>query len=350
VKLLEVTSKSGTYKVNLGQDLLPNCLKRGTAILADEKIARLFNLSPEQLITVEANEFQKSLETVSYVISAMKQLGLSRDSTLLVVGGGFVQDIGTLSSALYMRGIRWEYVPTSFMAMVDSCLGGKSSINVEGYKNLIGNIYPPREIHVDVSFASTLNPVAIACGMSEAIKICYARGPEEFQKFLELKNGVQNINSEMGVELVTHILEAKKWFIESDEFDSGIRQFLNFGHTFGHALESGTSFKVPHGIAIGLGMMAAIDFHQEFSGNSEIELNSEILGILAPVKYEIHSALQNFDSKIFTESFASDKKNTNLHFNPILSVNGRLEKIQVERTEANLSKIKRSMEKVVELW
>ena len=183
--------------------------------------------------------------------------------------------------------------------------------------------------------------------MSEAIKICYARGNSEFLEFIRLYSESTNLNSLQGSQLVAHILMAKKWFIENDEFDIGVRQLLNFGHTYGHALEAATKFSIPHGIAIGLGMQAAIDFGINRAGKQEEELVQNVKKILAPVKNEINEWSVNFDPSLFKNAFAGDKKHTSNTFRLILSIDGHLEVIEVIKSEAILNQAARSMQKVL---
>ena len=344
---LTIQSRDGSYDVLIGSFLHSDGLAEGTAILVDEAVVPLIGAHRPNLIILKASENDKTLSTVEQVIIEMKDLGLNRSSTLVAVGGGFVQDIATLSSALFMRGISWTYMPTTFMAMVYSCIGGKSSINVDKFKNLLGNFYPPNKILVDLAFTKTLNPNAMACGMSEAIKICYARGPEEFSVFLDLRKKALDLNTSAGVELVTHVLDSKKWFIENDEFDTGVRQLLNFGHTFGHALEAATSFKIPHGIAIALGMLAALDFDQTEAGPLEKELVAGIRAILDPVEELITVGAVDFNARVFENAFAGDKKNTEEHFRPILSFAGNLKAVQVPRSGEALERATSSMKKVL---
>jgi len=344
---LTIQSRNGSYDVLIGSSLLSGAIGEADAILVDEAVVPLLGTQSANFIILKANESDKSLSTVEQVIIQMKELGLNRESTLVAIGGGFVQDIATLTSALFMRGISWTYAPTTLMAMVDSCIGGKSSINANKFKNLIGNFYPPKEILVDLAFTKTLNPNAIACGMSEAIKICYARGTQEFSTFLDLRKKALDLNTSEGEELVMHVLKSKKWFIENDEFDTGVRQLLNFGHTFGHALEAATSFKIPHGIAIGLGMLAALDFDQSTITQTETELIAGVRTILEPVESLITLGALDFDAMMFENAFAGDKKNTNTHFRPILSFGGRLEVAQVLRSEDALRRATLSMKRVL---
>ena len=343
----QITSSSGNYEVIVGSSIFENSISEDDLFIVDKNLTGTLKTIPRNLIELNASEDSKNLNTVEELVISMKNLNVNRKTHVVALGGGYIQDVATLACSLYMRGLKWTYVPTSLMAMVDSCIGGKSSINVGNFKNLVGNFYPPERVIADLEFTETLSASAIACGMSEAIKICYARGNSEFIEFMRLYSESSNLNSIQGGQLVAHILMAKKWFIENDEFDIGVRQLLNFGHTYGHALEAATKFAIPHGIAIGLGMQAAIDFGINRAGKQEEELVQNIRKILAPVKNEINKWSVSFDQSTFKDAFAGDKKHTSNTFRQILSIDGHLEVIEDKKSETILSQAAKSMQKVL---
>ena len=142
--------------------------------------------------------------------------------------------------------------------MVDSCVGGKSSINVGPYKNIAGNFYPPDLVCIDTVFCSSLPRLQVLEGLCEAVKICFASTDDSLERYLSLANPLpKNTDSKALKDVIALTLSAKKRFIEKDEFDEGVRLLLNFGHTFGHALEGASHYRISHGIAVGLGMLAA---------------------------------------------------------------------------------------------
>jgi len=267
---------------------------------------------PIETIFVQALEEKKHLGTCEEVLLSLANLGCTRQDFLAVVGGGFLQDIGTLASSLYMRGIEWIFFPTTLMSMLDSCVGGKSSINVQGKKNLIGNFHPPKEIHIFTQFIESLTKVDIASGLLEGIKICFARDPKTLDRFCENLHLVLSSEDNLDKvyrDLILQTLESKKWFLEIDEFDTKERQLLNFGHTFGHALEAATEYRIPHGIAVGFGMLAAIDFAKVSEDKPILELKDAIVKILDYSGFEL-SKINHLDQKLFLDAFNSDKKHT----------------------------------------
>lgn len=230
--------------------------------LVDNFVVNTLPLPEGRVVKVTASEEAKSLERMAEVIANLRRLGAHRRTHLVAIGGGVVQDIATFSASLYMRGISWTYMPTTLLAMADSCIGGKSSINVLGYKNLVGNFYPPKDVLIDVDFTKTLTKEMLVEGLFEAGKICYARNYEAFAGYLV---EASNIRLSSLQRVILRALQTKKWFIEIDEFDQKERLLLNFGHTFGHALEAGTDYALSHGIAVGLGMMVAVDYANDQS-------------------------------------------------------------------------------------
>lgn len=333
---LLIHTSRGEYLVEVGVDLFGRDVPDHAFALVDASLSGVVATDPEQTLLLDASEGNKNLGTCESVLSAMRGSGCVRDSILLAVGGGVVQDVATLAASLYMRGIPWIYAPSTFMAMADSCIGGKSSINVGNIKNLIGNVYPPQRVIVDLAFTRTLPDTAIASGLAEAVKICFARGPEEFAHFVRLRRAAASLDSDAGVALVSHALRCKQWFIEVDEFDRSERRLLNFGHTFAHAIESATRFTIPHGIAVAIGILAAIKHPEAQPGTAEDLLHDECLSILAPVSPALHTQLAALDIPAFATAFAGDKKHTLDAFHVILPQHGRLTEVALPRTRESL--------------
>jgi len=279
------------------------------------------------VLWIEATEEAKSLDQTLPLFVALKDAGLGRSSKLTAIGGGVVQDIATFLASLFMRGIPWSYVPTTFLGMADSCLGGKSSINVGPYKNLIGNFHPPRRIEILPAFARTLPAVELAGGLAEAAKIAFCRGISSFAIYERLAEPVisGNWQDQQLAELLHATLTVKQWFIETDEFDQAERRLLNFGHTWGHALESATSFAIPHGLAVAIGMLAAIRFAQEQPSSSA--LWNHCLALLSPVIEP--TQLQAFNPDRFLQAFRADKKHSPGHIHLIVPTAAAAEELGV---------------------
>lgn len=217
-------------------------------------LAPLLDRSPAVIVPSEEG---KTFATVSDLCAQIVERSAKRSTRLVSIGGGITQDVtGFLASTLY-RGIDWVYAPTTLLAMGDSCLGGKTSLNLGARKNLLGTIYPPSRIIIHVPFVATLSQPDFASGVGEIVKIHMVGGAASER---EIRDALPRILARDLVAVrhaIRSSLEIKRAFIEEDEFDRGRRNLLNYGHCFGHALESATDFAVPHGLAVVIGMRLA---------------------------------------------------------------------------------------------
>jgi 3-dehydroquinate synthase len=336
----DVESSLGPYRVQIGSGISRKVVRENSFSISDELFASLWKDSiPKDAFCILAIEQNKTLDTSAKIIEAMRSKGMQRGSHLDAFGGGVIQDLATISASLYMRGIDWTYYPTTLLGMVDSCIGGKSSINVGLYKNIAGNFYPPKEIIIDVEFCKTLPLSEQVAGLCEAVKICYAKNNDSFNKYLDHFSDISlPLSSEQLLGLVELSLVTKKSFIEEDEFDRGPRLLLNFGHSFGHAIEAGTNFLITHGVAVGMGMLAEMRLGMLLSNGKELPerakyLDSYIRGLFINIPEMIESIL-DLDIDLALEAFKSDKKHTNQAYVIILlNQQGYLERATIPITE-----------------
>ena len=310
VSELTVHARSGAYGVRIGEGLCDALLddRDDVFLIADDFFADRLEAHAARTILVPAREDRKTLSGVEEIIERLRDLGVRRGDELLGLGGGIVQDLATAAASLYMRGLPWRYAPTTLLGMADSCIGGKSSLNVGPYKNLAGNFHPPEEVIVDPGFIDTLGDEDRAGGLCEAMKITFCRGPGCYEAHLELHSAFEDDRTQAGG-LLHHALSAKTWFIETDEFDRRERRRLNFGHTFGHALEAGTAFAVSHGIAVGLGVVCAerlaVAVDGEVAAQNALREHALALVRRAP---DLARRLDSLDRDLFERAFLSDKK------------------------------------------
>lgn len=338
---LDVHCREGSYLVRIGEGSFGTALAGGAdVVVADRYFSSMLADITAPVVFVDATEDNKTLRYAEQVIVDCFEAGTRRDSQVLAVGGGVVQDLATLVASLYMRGLPWRYAPTTLMAMTDSCVGGKSSINAGRAKNLVGNIYPPREIAVDPLFLATLGESDIVAGLSEAVKICFCRGPASFDEYLDhfdrFFEGPAAASS-----LLLHVLGAKKWFVEVDEFDRKERRLLNFGHTFGHALESATSFAVNHGVAVSIGMLCAVRLVERDSPLDErsVRLAEHCRTLLARVPL-LGDQVAGLDTHAFERAFRGDKKHGTDTFRLILPApGGGVEEVALKSTASQMSMV-----------
>jgi 3-dehydroquinate synthase len=219
-----------------------------------ERAVDLFLGRERKVIEIKATEQAKEIGNVIKVIEKLLSMGVKRGDTLMAVGGGVIQDItGFIASTLF-RGLKWKFVPTTLLAQGDSCIGGKTSINLQGAKNQLGTFHPPSEILICPGFLKTLPEQGIRSGLGEMLHYFYAGGSEALFSFERSIGGAIRREQDELTELIHQSLLIKRGFIEEDEFDQGKRLVLNYGHTFGHAIESYSNYAIPHGIAVAYGM------------------------------------------------------------------------------------------------
>lgn len=310
-----INSSSGIYQVKIGKGLINDLIKKNqdNIFLIDSKLEKFLGNDCKKIILIDAIEESKSLESIPKILLNLKKLGANRKTHLIAIGGGVIQDIATFVASIFMRGISWSYLPSTLLGMVDSCIGGKSSINLKGYKNLIGNFYPPKDILIDLVFIKSLEPDQIIGGLLEAVKICYAKGSKEFLNYINIDPKFP-LTISKAQNIIFLSLKTKKWFIEKDEFDQKERLLLNYGHTFGHALEGATNFAISHGVAVGIGMIVANIFSLKMNNYKKNELTQinaltdHIIKLLGKNLINVSKKMPEIFIKDIIEKFDSDKK------------------------------------------
>jgi 3-dehydroquinate synthase len=256
-----VASHKGTYEVQFTDGALRKAVQPGATqhFIVDRRVADLYRndladvLSSPSLLLIDASEEAKSLDRFTGYVEHRIARGVRRGHVLCAIGGGVIQDITCFLAATLLRGLDWRFLPTTLLAQADSCIGSKSSINVGSAKNMLGTFTPPRRIDIDVALLATLSAAERESGLGEMLKIHAIAGPAAFDDIVAAYQQILDDQSAM-LEFIRRSLLIKKRFIEEDEFDTGPRRLLNYGHSFGHAIESATEFRVPHGIAVTMGM------------------------------------------------------------------------------------------------
>lgn len=264
-KKVTVKGVKKPYDIIIGNNILnilPDKIKEITkaktvVIITDDNVDRLYSdLVSELLQNAGLNaikfvfthgEANKTMETICNILEFMAENNVTRSDLVVALGGGIVGDVSGYAAASYLRGIDFFQVPTTFLAAIDSSVGGKTGVNLKSGKNLAGAFYQPRLVVCDTITFDTLPEEIFKEGVSEAIKygvIC----DKEFFDLLSR-------NESLAIEsIIERCVSIKAKIVSEDEFDTGKRQLLNFGHTIGHAIEKATDFKTSHGIAVGIGM------------------------------------------------------------------------------------------------
>jgi 3-dehydroquinate synthase len=226
-------------------------LRRVEAMLAGRRVARC--------VLPDGERF-KTLATVGTVFDALIEARLNRDATVLALGGGVVGDIAGFAAACYQRGVPYVQVPTTLLAQVDSAVGGKTGVNHPGGKNLIGAFHQPIAVVSDTDTLATLPDRELSAGLAEIIKYGCIRDPVLFDWLEQNVAKLKERDAGALAHAIGRSCAIKAEVVAADERESGVRAILNFGHTFGHAIESATQYEVYlHGEAVGLGMVVAAD-------------------------------------------------------------------------------------------
>lgn len=231
-------------------------------------------LSHYKSVPIAGGETSKRLSTVEKICTQLVQLGCDRSSAIIAVGGGVVGDIAGFVASVYMRGIPLHHVPTTLLAMVDSSLGGKNGVDLAVGKNLVGTIYQPEQVIIDPGFLVALPEQQFNCGMAEVIK----HGVLEASLFTWLEQHVQQIKARHLPTLRTLIarnVAIKTAIVKTDERETGQRMLLNLGHTFAHAFEQLSHYRLPHGEAVAIGLAYASAYANMLERNRLLALLSE---------------------------------------------------------------------------
>jgi 3-dehydroquinate synthase len=259
---MTIQSRSGPYRASFVPDLLNNIspLQQGAPFfVVDANIARLYAeplaavLAEPKTIIIEATEENKSIERIIPIIERLVKSKIRRGNLFVAIGGGIIQDITCFIASTLLRGIEWRFVPTTLLAQADSCIGSKSSINLGALKNILGTFNPPSQIWICPAFLDTLALKEVQSGVGEILKVHAIAGQEAFDK-LNADFSRLILDRQVLLSYIRAALLIKRKFIEIDEYDQGIRNIFNYGHSFGHAIESATHFAIPHGVAVSIGM------------------------------------------------------------------------------------------------
>ncbi len=266
-----------------GEEIRPLLSAEKLCVVTDETVKGLYldtvKRSLEEagfavcVYTIAPGEASKNWAELGELLEFLAASGLTRSDAVVALGGGVVGDLAGFAAAVYQRGVAYVQLPTTFLAAIDSSVGGKTAVDLAAGKNLVGAFHQPRLVLCDTKVFATLPPEVFADGAAEAVKYGVLVGKELFAQ-------TANLEGKALPELVAACVQAKADIVEKDERDGGLRNLLNLGHTFGHAIEKESNFRISHGhaVAIGLAMMARA---------------AERKGFLPPaVRIDIENALQ----------------------------------------------------------
>jgi len=330
----------GTLKSSALGEILNQYKGRNIVVMVDENthnacLEGLFvdfpTLKNKEIILLPSGEENKNIEVVFQVWSALLERKIQRKDLIINVGGGMVTDLGGFVAATYKRGIDFIHIPTSLLAMVDAALGGKTGIDLNGVKNAVGTFTSPKAIFIDPVFLETLPAHEIFNGLAEMMKHALIL---DVGYWNQLK-GIRNEEALTTVENILRSIQLKKEVVESDSKESNRRKLLNFGHTFGHGIESYFIDKKPiaHGHAVALGMIAEsfVAFKRKvLSQKAYVEIEQVLIDIF-PMPPIPENAFQEILSHM-----KQDKKNTGNHVNFVLLKEPGIAEIDAKLTEREI--------------
>jgi 3-dehydroquinate synthase len=298
-----------------------NELVEGDFLIIDNRVKELYHkelnlsLSKHQHVIIDANEAQKSYKGIIPVMEKLIENGFRKNHRLIAIGGGITQDVTAFISSIMYRGVKWIFFPTSLLAQGDSCIGSKTSINFGEFKNQVGGFYPPKRIFIFPEFIDTLSKDEIKSGLGEMLHYFIVSSEKDFKMYKELYLESFH-NKKVLIKIIARSLEIKKGYIEKDEFDQNIRQVFNYGHSFGHAIESLSNYTIPHGIAVCFGMDIA-NYISVKLGFLPVEIRNDIKEVVELLwnGYTIN----NIDINLFIKALSKDKKNVGVKLGLILN-------------------------------
>lgn len=294
--------------------LLENYKIKKVFIITDENVYRIYekifqgfkeNRLGKKII--KPGEESKNINTIIEIFDGFIKCDVDRRTTILSVGGGVVGDIAGFLASTYMRGIKLIHIPTTLLSQCDSSIGGKNGFNYGGIKNIIGTFYQPAFIFSDVNFLKTLNDREYRNGISEIVKYGFVCDSNLFKYIEENKKGIMERELDKLYHLVHQCGKIKGEIVEKDEFDTGIRHILNFGHTVGHAFESISNFKLSHGEAVSIGMNIESFISEKLGyidGNTRKRLISILEYFALPIDYK------DINTDMIMKFIKKDKKKT----------------------------------------
>jgi 3-dehydroquinate synthase len=332
---IRVRAVSKNYEVIFIDSFSDTLISKSNAksfFLIDHKLVKIFKndfgdvLYKYPNLSIEATEHNKTLEYCQTIIKDLITKNIRKNNVIVAIGGGIIQDITAFISSILFRGIEWEFYPTTLLAQADSCVGSKTSINLNEIKNLLGTFNPPSAIYIDVEFLKSLPTQEIKSGIGEMLHFYLLEGSElaeammlEYDKLIKSPKLLKNY--------IMASLKIKKRTVEKDEFDMNERNLFNYGHTFGHAIETVSDYAINHGQAVTMGMDIAnhISVELGYMNKRTFESMHRILEKNLP-----DFRLEPNQVTDFLQTLSKDKKNIGNNLGCILTRGpGHMEKVQI---------------------
>ncbi len=241
-------------------------LRTADFIIIDKKVKELYPIPSDLksiIFTVEAKEENKNLDTVLELINEFIGENISKGNKVIAIGGGIIQDITACACALFRRGQPFSYLPTTTLGQLDSCVGAKCAVNTSNAKNILGLFSAPKEVIIPMFTINTMPILEHRAGLSEMLRLCITASSSAIEEYLNLLPYIiepNNCNLDDYEKALKLSLSIKKSVVDFDEYEIDVRRSMNYGHTFGHSIEKLSNFKIPHGLAVLLGIQIANKF------------------------------------------------------------------------------------------
>ncbi len=345
--LIPTRMKSGLgYDIIIGRELdeiIIAELSGNTFLVVDQNVYELYNSKfkfdrmGNRIYILKSGEFSKSWKYAQNIATKMLETGCNRQSKIVAIGGGVTGDLSGFVASIFMRGIKIVHIPTTLLACVDSSIGGKTGINLNGYKNILGAFYQPSKIIISTNFFSTLPLREIKCGLGEIVKTSLL-SKHIFDYVNTSVSKLLMLDSQTVLDTVKLCIEFKDNITSSDERETSLRKILNVGHTIGHALESINKFKLSHGEYVLCGIELETKLARELNIIDEdyYKVIMHLLNIASTPKIKI----KNIDKLI--NIMKADKKNTDGKIDFIFAKSqGETQEYQIE------TKLKALLEAVI---
>ncbi|MCA1927801.1 MAG: 3-dehydroquinate synthase [Calditerrivibrio sp.] len=311
VKVNIPPNDSKSYDILIGSGFVKSELKNlleetKVHFIVDKNVKGLYpDLFSAETFLIEADEHNKRLPTVEEILKFLKYRNCLRGDIVLAIGGGIVGDIVGFASSIYMRGVKFIQVPTTLLSMVDSSVGGKTGVNLEDVKNLVGSFYQPEKVLIDTLFLDTLSDEEFYSGFAEVIKYSLIFDNELYKFLFDNHMEIKKRDKKMLEFIIKRCCEIKASVVEEDEKEKGVRRLLNLGHTFGHAIEIDSDHKIKHGHAVAKGIYLETLFAKKY-GLVAKETTDYVKNIFDLYGYDTSYNILNEER--FFLALSSDKK------------------------------------------
>lgn len=314
------------YNVVIGNLIIPDKLRilseenENLFFIIDKRVFEIYtelfiqNLYGNNYFLLDANEENKSIDSVVQIVSELLKNNFPRSGTIVLVGGGVTGDLGAFISSIYKRGIKFVNVPTTIISALDSSIGGKTGVNFAPLKNIIGSFYFPQEVIIDPLFFKSLPDDEIISGFGEMLKYGFLMNDEFLTIILDSFSELLS-NKILRDNIVIDCINFKTEITKLDFNEKGIRKILNLGHTFAHGFESYAKFNIKHGVAVIIGIISSL-YLSDYIGL--ITKNKLMFYLNELEKIKKYLPLFNFEPEIVYNFMKNDKKNKENKVNFVL--------------------------------